>query len=150
LATLRSRQLRTQRLTNEVLTAENADQARHIVHQHLRPAIRRDGRVIYRVTDGGLVSDEAEQVRVPRPTTSAAFLALSLAADRFGARPLVVKGDDAFRSQVAQLAGIKGMSVTFADPVLEQQRASKVQDGTGHQSRGFNQNQSSGAHDLGR
>ena len=122
LASLRSRQRRTQRLEDEVLTAENADQARHIVHEHMKPSIRRDGRVVYRVTDGGVVSDEAAQVRVAQPTMAAAFLALSLAADRFGARPLMVRGTDAFRSQVASVAGIKGMSVTFADPALERQR----------------------------
>jgi hypothetical protein len=123
LAALRSRQRRTQRLADEILTAADAGQARHIVHQHMRPAIRRDGRVIYRVTDGGVVSDEAAQIRVPQSSTAAAFFALSLAADRFGARPLVVKGSDAFRHQLASLAGIEGLSVTFADPALERQRA---------------------------
>ena len=123
LASLRSRQRRMARLADEVLTAEDAGQARHIVHQHMKPAIRRDGRVIYRVTDGGVVSDEAAQVRVPQPTTAAAFLALSLAADRFGARPLIVNGTDEFRSQVAAVAGLEGLSVTFADPALERQRA---------------------------
>jgi hypothetical protein len=104
------------------LTAANAEQARHIVHQHMRPSVRRDGRVVYHVRDGGMVSDEAAQVRVPQSTTAAAFLALSLAADRFGARPLVVKGSDAFRSQVASVAGIEGLNVTFADYALERQR----------------------------
>jgi hypothetical protein len=75
------------------------------------------------VTDGGVVSDEAAQIRVPQSSTAAAFFALSLAADRFGARPLVVKGSDAFRHQLASLAGIEGLSVTFADPALERQRA---------------------------
>jgi hypothetical protein len=103
---------------------------------------------VLNVTDGGLVSDEAAQVGVPQSTTGAAFLALSLAADRFGARPLVVSGTDALRSQVAQLAGIKGMSVTFADPDLERQRAYKRQ--TRRQSRGLDLNQNDGAHDLGR
>jgi hypothetical protein len=91
----------------------------------MKPAVRRDGRVIYRVTDGGIVSDEAAHVRVPQPTTAAAFLALSLAADRFGDRPLIVKGTDAFRLQLAAVAGIEGMSVRFADPALEQVRASR-------------------------
>ena len=122
LRALRSRQRRTQRLEDEILTAQDAAEARHVVHQHMKPAVRRDGRVVYRVTDGGLVSDEADQVRVPQFTTAAAFLALSLAADRFGSRPLVVKGSDEFRSQVARVAGIEGMTVTFADPALERQR----------------------------
>ena len=131
LRTLRSRQRRTQRLEDEILTAHDAAEASHVVHQHVKPAVRRDGRVVYRVTDGGLVSDEAEQVRVPQSTTAAAFLALSLAADRFGARPLVVKGSDEFRNQVARVAGIEGVTVTFADPALERQRAAmKVVDRT--------------------
>ncbi len=122
LANLRSRQRRTQQLADKVLTAADADQARHIVHQHMRPAVRRDGRVIYRTEDGGLVSDEARQVRVPQTTTAAAFLALSLASERFGHRPLVVNGSDEFRNQVARVAGIEGVNVTFADPALERQR----------------------------
>ncbi len=84
----------------------------------MKPAVRRDGRVIYCVTDGGIVSDEAAHVRVPQPTTAAAFLALFLAADRFGNRPLIVKGTEAFRHQIAAVAATEGISVTFADPAL--------------------------------
>jgi hypothetical protein len=124
LAALRFRQRRIRQLEGQVLTAENADQARHIVRSHMKPAVRRDGRVIYRVTDGGIVSDEAAHVRVPQPTTAAALLALSLAADRFGDRPLIVSGSEAFRKQVALVAAIQGVSVTFADPWLERLRAS--------------------------
>ena len=131
LAALRSRQGRGRQRETEVLTAENADQARHIVHSHMKPAVRRDGRVIYRVTDGGIVSDEVAHVRVTQPTAAAAFLALSLAADRFGDRPLIVKGTDAFRSQVAAVAAIKDMAVSFSDPALERERVSKIH---GHQS----------------
>ena len=126
LAALRSRQRRTQQLEAKILTAANAEQARHVVHQHMKPAIRRDGRVVYRVADGGVVSDEAAQVRVPLSTTASAFLALSLAADRFGARPLVVNGSDEFRHQVATVAGIEGLSVTFADPVMERDRVRSI------------------------
>ena len=50
----------------------------------MKPAVRRDGRVICRVTDGRIVSDEATHVRVRQPTTAAAFLALSLAAGGSG------------------------------------------------------------------
>jgi len=105
-----------------LLEAADAGEARHVVYQHLRPAVRRDGRVIYRVADGGLVSDEARQVRVNQVTAGAAFLALTLAVDRFGTRPLNVEGTEEFRRQVAELAGIKGLGVTFADAGLERQR----------------------------
>ena len=122
LASLRSRQQRAQRLEADILTADDAGKARHVLHEHMKPAIRRDGRVIYRVPDGGLVSDESAQVRVPQPTTAAAFLALSLAGDRFGARPLIVKGSDEFKRQLAAVAAIEGIAVTFADPALERDR----------------------------
>lgn len=122
LEALRSRRRRARQIGAEVLTAADADKAKHVVHRHMQPAIRRDGRVIYRVRDGGLVSDEAEQVRVPQCTAAAAFLALELAVDRFGSRPLVVQGSEGFCGQVASLAGMEGMRVTFADPALERQR----------------------------
>ena len=123
LKSLRNRQQRAERIENDLLTAEDAEDARHVVHQHLRPAIRRDGRVVYRVTDGGLVVDTAREIQVTQSTAAATFLALELAADRFGSRPLVVKGTEAFRLQVAELAGAKALGVQFADPALERQRS---------------------------
>jgi hypothetical protein len=128
LTALRGRMQRRAQLEAQLLRAQDAGEARHIVYQHLRPAVRRDGRVIYRVADGGVVSDEARNVRVNEVTAGAAVLALSLAADRFGRRPLVVQGTSAFRTQVAMLAGVEGFNVTFADGALERQRASARRD----------------------
>ena len=56
------------------------------------------------------MSDEARLVRVSQVTDGAAFLALSLAAERFGTRPLVVSGTEGFRKQVAMLAGQKELA----------------------------------------
>lgn len=126
LRALRVRQQQRERVEAALLEAADAGEARHIVYQHLRPMVRRDGRVIYRVADGGLVSDEARQVRVNQVTAGAAFLALTLAVDRFGDRPLHVQGTEDFRRQVAQVAGIKGLGVTFADAGLERQRRAMV------------------------
>ena len=120
-------QRRTQ-MEAQLLQAQDAGEARHIVYQHLRPTVRRDGRVIYRVADGGVVSDDARTVRVSQVTAGAAFLALSLAADRFGHRPLVVQGTSEFRTQVAILAGVERLNVTFADGALERQRVSARSD----------------------
>jgi len=126
LKTLRSRQQQRDRLEGQLLEAADVGEARDIIHQHLHPAVRRDGRVIYRVDDGGLVSDEARHVRVGQLTPGAAFLALTLASDRFGERPLKVHGTEDFRRQVAQLAGLKSLAVNFADPVLERQRRGAI------------------------
>lgn len=122
LAALRDRMQRRMRMESQLLGAQDADEARHIVYQHLRPSVRRNGRMIYRTADGGLVSDEARNVRVNQVTAGAAFLALSLAKDRFGHRPLIVQGTDEFRVTVATLAGIEGVNVTFADVTLERHR----------------------------
>ena len=80
--------------------------------------------MIYRVQGGGMVADEADQVRVTQATTAATLLALTLAADRFGDQPLVARGTEDFRHQVAILAGQKGLSVTFEDRALEATRQS--------------------------
>jgi hypothetical protein len=128
LTALRGRMQRRTQMEAPLLQAEDAGEARQIVYQHLRPTVRRDGRVIYRVADGGAVSDDARAVRVSQVTAGAAFLALSLAADRFGHRPLVVQGTSEFRTQVATLAGIERLNVTFADGALEQQRVSARSD----------------------
>jgi hypothetical protein len=137
LATLRGRTQRRQQMDAQIMQAADATAARHVVHQHLRPVIRRDGRVVYRLKDGGVVSDEARHVRVSQLTTGAAFLALTLAADRFGNRALIVRGSDEFRAQVATLAGSKGLHVQFADGSLERQRRASragpsVQQGRDH------------------
>nr|WP_281262067.1 TraI/MobA(P) family conjugative relaxase [Azospirillum thermophilum] len=122
-AVLRSRSRRQRRMAETLLTAADADAARHIVYERLQPKAGKDGALVYRVEDGGVVSDEAAQVRVTAVTAGAAFLALSLADDRFRGQALVVEGTQAFRRQVAQLAAMKGLEVRFADPELERERA---------------------------
>ncbi len=123
---LRSRQQRAMRLETDVLAATDATSAKTIIHAHLHPAVRRNGAVIYRVKDGGLVADEAMHIRVAQPTAAASFLALTLAAERFGTKPLVVRGSEAFCNQVAELAGLQGMEVSFADQSLERRRQEAV------------------------
>ena len=124
LAALRDRVLYRARTNGPRLEAEDAGDGRHIIHVHLRPRVRRDGRVIYRTADGGVVTDAARSICISDVTQGAVLLALSMALDRFGQRPLRVSGTDDFRAQVAALAGIQGLSVRFADESLEGQRAS--------------------------
>jgi len=129
---LRSTDQRKAELGAAVLSAENADQARHVVYQHLRPAVGRNGEITYRVADGGRVTDQARQVRVDEVSVAASFLALNLAADRFGDRPLAVAGTDAFKAQIAAMAAMEGVNVTFADPAMEAERQHQVKE---HQAR---------------
>lgn len=132
---LRSAEQRQAELGAAVLSAGNAEQARHVVYQHLRPIVAKDGSITYRVDDGGRVTDQARQVRVDEVSVSATFLALSLAADRFGDRPLAVDGSDQFKAQLAQLAAIEGMKVTFTDAQLEAERQRHVHEAADRPSR---------------
>jgi hypothetical protein len=125
---LRSGDQRQAELGAAILSAENAEQARHVVYQHLRPVVGKDGAITYRVADGGRVTDQARQVRVDEMSVAATFLALSLAADRFGNRPLVIGGTDAFKAQLTTLAAVEGMNVTFADPAMEAERQRQVKE----------------------
>lgn len=127
LALLRDRLPYRPQTDGQRLQAAEAGDARHIIHVHLRPTVRRDGRVIYRTADGGVVSDEARCICVKDVTAGAVRLALSLAMDRFGQRPLTVNGTDDFRGRVAAVAGIDGFNITFADDALNKQRASAQQ-----------------------
>jgi hypothetical protein len=129
---LRSADQRQAELGAAILSAENADQARHVVYQHLRPVVGKDGAITYRVADGGRVTDQARQVRVDEISIAASFLALCLAADRFGDRGLVVGGTDDFKAQLASLAAVEGMNVTFADSAMEAERQRQVAE---HQAR---------------
>jgi hypothetical protein len=45
-----------------------------------------------------------------------------LAAERFGHRPLVVRGTDEFQLQAATLAGHESLNIAFSDQGLERRR----------------------------
>jgi hypothetical protein len=122
LAALRWRERRQQKAARALLTAENPDQARHVVLADLKPYARRNGTLVYRVRDGGVVADEARQVRVEEISAHAAFLALTLAAERFAGQRLVVEGTPEFKRQLAAMAATQKSGLRFADPALEAER----------------------------
>jgi hypothetical protein len=122
LEVLRQRQQRQKQATDDLLRAGNPAQARHVVFDQLRPHTRRNGAVVYRVKDGGLVVDEADAIRVEELTAHAAFLALSLATERFADQALIVEGSGDFKRQIAEMAGSKQLDLQFADPVIEAER----------------------------
>jgi len=119
LAVLRARAEREQKLRGDLLTAERADQARAAILKDLKPRARKDGTLAYWTADGGLVLDRSTHVQAQRATAGAAFVALTLAAERFEGQTLDVRGTDQFRHDVAQLAGLHRVNVVFADPIME-------------------------------
>jgi hypothetical protein len=126
LAILRSREEREQKMRGDLLTAANAEKAKAIVMASLRPQARKDGAMAYRTADNGLVVDRATHVQAQRATAGAAFIALSLAAERFEGQALIVEGSAEFRQQVAQFSALHGLNVRFADPAMEQTRQAAI------------------------
>lgn len=123
---LRSRIINRSPEGANILTAADRAEARHVVYQQLQPRAAKNGDMVYQLADGGKVTDRAQEVRADRSTASAAFLALSLAADRYAGQPLVIDGSDAFKAAVIEVASLRGFDVTFADPAMEKARQAAV------------------------
>ncbi|EJD3148801.1 relaxase/mobilization nuclease domain-containing protein [Salmonella enterica] len=126
LAVLRSREERERRWHGDLLTAERADKAKAVVMDALKPQARKDGTMAYRTVDGGMVIDRTTHVQAQKATTGAALVALELASQKFEGQALIVEGTAEFRQEVAQLAGMHGLNVRFADPMMEQARQAAV------------------------
>lgn len=124
LTALRQFKQKRQRLANQILTADSAEAARNVIFKDLAPKVIRNGDLHYVCRDGGRLTDNKHQIKVDDLTTGAAFLALSIAAERFGDKPLVINGSDEFKTEIAKVASIKGLSVTFKDKAMEELRAS--------------------------
>ena len=122
LAVLRDREERTRHWNGELLTADRADKAKAVVLDKLKPKARKDGTMAYSTIDGGMVIDRKTHVQAQKATTGAALVALELASKRFEGQALIVEGTDEFRLEVAQLAGMHGLKVTFTDPAMERMR----------------------------
>lgn len=122
LAVLRDREERQRKWQGDLLTANRADKAKAVVLDKLKPKARKDGTMAYSTIDGGMVIDRTTHVQAQKATTGAALVALELASKRFDGQPLVVEGTDEFRQEVAQLAGMHGFNVRFADPAMEKVR----------------------------
>lgn len=123
---LRSRQECRRQINAALLTVETLEGACDIIKPHFKPTVLKNGKVIYRAGDGGVVFDEKTAISVQQVTEAATLLALSLADERFHGKTLVVEGSDEFKAQVARLAALEGLSLRLAEPALESERQRHV------------------------
>ncbi len=123
---LRQRRQRQERAATALLRADNYDAAKHVVYNDLKPIARKSGEMLYQVRDGGAITDERQRVRIDVLTSGSAFLALSMASERFQNQPLDVQGNDDFKKQVLQFAVQYHMPVQFKDSALEKQRQQAI------------------------
>jgi hypothetical protein len=104
------------------LAAKDAAAAKTILFQDLNPIVRRNGEVLYKLTDGGIVTDESHRVRVDKVSYQAAFVALALGAQRFPGQALAVDGTETFKKQAVEVAAALKLDITFSDGALEEER----------------------------
>ncbi len=122
LALLRGRNRQGRSINTDTLTSVERTDGGHVVYQPLVTSVGKTGDVIYALRDGGRVTDRACEIRTDRLTPGAAFLALSLATDRYGVQPLAVTGSEAFKAALIDVAGARWVKVTFSDPIMERAR----------------------------
>lgn len=130
LALLQARAVRTVCWKADRLKPEAAVQAKAVLLKSLQPQVGRDGRITYHTRDGGQVIDRQTEILMSRSSSGAALVALELAAQHFTGQRLEVEGSDAFKQELARLAGLHGLRVQFMDPVMEQKRQAIVQQKT--------------------
>jgi hypothetical protein len=138
LSVLRKRLNYRKQINQALLTVENVEDARDVIKPHFMPTVQKNGKVIYRVADGGVVTDEQSAISVSMVTEAAALLALSLAEERFSGKALIVEGTDEFKLQIVKFSTLHGLSIHFADPVLEKERERHVRAKTFGQEAGRN------------
>ncbi|MBT3072027.1 relaxase/mobilization nuclease domain-containing protein [Rhodomicrobium sp. Az07] len=104
------------------LTAKDAGAARTIILRDLNPVIGRNGELVYRLADGGAVTDEKLRIRIDKASYQAAIVALTLGAQRFSGQALAVEGTRAFKRQAVEAAAALSLAITFSDPAMEAER----------------------------
>ncbi|MFY9640107.1 MAG: TraI/MobA(P) family conjugative relaxase [Rhodomicrobium sp.] len=122
LGALRRSKNQSAKIAADFLSAADPLLARTILLKDANPQIRAGGQVHYKTADGGALTDEAARVRVDKTSYQAAFLALSLAAERFSGQALLIEGTEAFKDQATQIAAALNLCLTFGDPALEAER----------------------------
>jgi hypothetical protein len=122
LAILRDRDARHRQAAAAFAATADEGEAKTVVFSALRPAVRKNGQVVYRLRDGGRVVDSGHTIQVEVVSDHALFLTLSLQAERSPGKAVRLGGDDAFQQQMVAMAAAKHMDLSFAAPQLERRR----------------------------
>ena len=118
LEVLRMHERSRDRLSTNILDCEDYTKAKNIILKDMKPIVRKNGDIIYFVKDGGKVLDSGKAVNVEAVSTGAAFLALSLAQEKFEGKVLRINGSDAFKREIVMVAASKDFGIRFADKAI--------------------------------
>lgn len=118
LEVLRANERSKDRFSSNILDCENITKAKNIILKNMKPIVRKNGDIIYFVKDGGKVLDNGKALNVEAVSTGAAFLALSLAQEKFEGKALRINGSDAFKREIVMVAASKNFEIRFADKAM--------------------------------
>ncbi|MBN8646406.1 MAG: relaxase/mobilization nuclease domain-containing protein [Caulobacterales bacterium] len=118
LEVLRAHEKSKEKFIGNILKCDDIHEAKNIILKDMSPIVRRNGDIIYFIKDGGKVLDTGKALNVETVTTGSAFLALSLAQEKFAGKGLRVNGSDAFKRELIMVAASKDIVVRFADKEL--------------------------------
>jgi hypothetical protein len=128
LEVLRARERKESNRERALLTAPTTTAARVVVMKGARAQTRKNGDVVYSLSDGSRVRDTAAGIHAGGGSLRSTFAALLLAEQRYSGQPLIVEGNADFRARVAELAGRHALRVAFQDPEIEKARLAQRQD----------------------
>lgn len=118
LEVLRANERSKEHFSRNILDCENIAKAKNTILKDLKPIVRKNGDIIYFVKDGGKVLDTGKAVNVEAVSMGAAFLALSLAQEKFEGKALRINGSDAFKREIIMVAASKELGIRFADKAI--------------------------------
>ncbi len=118
LEVLRANERNKEHFSRNILDCENITKDKNIILKDMKPIVRKNGDIIYFVKDGGKVLDTGKSVNVEAVSTGAAFLALSLAQEKFEGKALRIKGSDAFKREIVMVAASNDFGIKFADKAM--------------------------------
>ena len=96
------------------------------IYKNLDPTVRTNGSVAYEFKDGGKVLDRKDDIKVESTTQAGAYMALIMAKEKFGYRPLKVGGTDEFKQMLIDAAVKHNIDIKFEDKAMEIKRQSLV------------------------
>lgn len=104
-----------------VMRRDDSEAAQNAIRTELKPEVYADGQVLYRLRDGGKVTDDGNTIRIEKPSPVASALVVALMAQRSDAHAVVIPTAHAPSALIASAARA-GLEVRFADPTHEQER----------------------------
>jgi hypothetical protein len=122
LAILRDRDARQRQAAEAFTATADESEAKAVVFSALRPVVRKNGQVVYRLRDGGRVVDGGDVIQVEAISGQALFLTLSLQAERSPGKAVQLGGAESFQQQMIAMAAAKRMDLSFAAPDPERRR----------------------------